>query len=170
VLLAEAAASAGAAVRRSIPIVLRGSSTAAIPDSPVIAAGAPAERAANRIVPHTVVAHGPSSWHSAPAAIVIRTEQEWAGFWKHLPTRQAPPPIDFPRVTLLAIVLETGGGGAGLPSVSRVERDREAVVVHWQSSGADRQPDQSAAQPGPFVVVALTEPAGVVRFQRGGDR
>lgn len=170
VLLTEAhAAAADTALRGAIPITLRSSSTSAGADIAATSANAVAPGARNRVIPHTIVAHGPTSWHEKPVTLVIRTEQEWAAFWKHLPTRQSPPAIDFARVTLLAIVLETDSKDvAEQPSVSRIEQNPDAAVVHWESKTMTRPSD--AARPlRPFIVVGLTERVGHVRFQRVGD-
>jgi hypothetical protein len=159
-------------VRRAIPIVLRGFSAATTPDSAAASASAAAAgETGYRRVTHTTVAHGPTSWHPKAATLVIRTEQQWAEFWKQLPTRQPPPAIDFARVTLLAIVLETGAGGPEQqPSVSRVEQAPDGAVVYWQSTRMVRPPDVPVdTLLRPFIVVGLTERVGVVRFLRVGD-
>jgi hypothetical protein len=161
-LTAVRARAAAAPVRRAIPIVLRGSTAAT-------SASAAAEgETGYRRVPHTIVAHGPTSWHPKAATLVIRTEQEWAEFWKQLPTRQPPPAIDFARVTLLAIVLEgRAGGPEQQPSVSRVEQAPGGAVVYWHPTGLARPPDVPVdTLLRPFIVVGVTERVGVVRFQR----
>lgn len=111
---------------------------------------------------HSVVAHGPSSRHAGAATFVIRTDEEWRAFWSQLPTRQHPPPIDFSRATLFAIV----GGGAETPSdkpvvVSVNAADGETVVV-WRT-----EPDTAAASKSPFTVVACRNiVSNQVRFER----
>lgn len=102
-------------------------------------------------VRHTVVAHGPSSRHDAPGAFVMRTEEEWRAFWSRLPTRQAPPDIDFARVTLLAVVSDTG---TATPAVSQVIEADGVTLVHWSAA---KLPAEGDAGSRPFVVVGLVE-------------
>jgi hypothetical protein len=163
---------AEARLRRAIPITLRDSEIAA-PRAP---AGAPPDAVAlstppTRPIPHTVVAHGPTSWHSGPGTSVIRTEQEWAAFWKQLPTRRMPLPVDFARVTLLAIVLETDVRSAEKPVVTRIELEAGTTIVHWETAAAVLGNDAATSTPlHPFIVVALTGEVREVRFERGGVR
>jgi VWFA-related protein len=111
---------------------------------------------------HLVVAHGPSSRHAAAGTFVIRTEEEWRAFWRHLPTRQAAPPIDFDRVALVAIVAESSAGDA--PAVQDVVPEGSAVVVRWRTQRPAAATNTSAVSK-PFVVVALPREVGTVRFQ-----
>ena len=166
VLLVEARSNGSDGVtRRSLPIALEA--------APARASGAPSETiavgAASQTIAHTVVARGPTSWQAKPGTLLIRTEREWAAFWKQLPTRQSAPAIDFDRVTLLAIVLETGAQGpAEQPSVSRVERSADAAaVVYWQAAAMTRPADAPAGAPlHPFIVVAVTERVKDAEFRR----
>lgn len=146
----------GGVARRSMPITLE-------------APRPPAAPASSRTIAHTVVAHGPSSWHAKPGTALIRTEREWSAFWKHLPTRQSAPSIDFERVTLLAIVLETGAqASAERPTVSRIEQTDGAAVVYWQTAAMMRPAGAPAGAPlRPFIVVAVTERLQDAEFRRG---
>jgi VWFA-related protein len=140
-------------VRHAVPIELVGAPPA------VTTAGV-------AIVPHSVVARGPTSMHDTPGTFVIRTEQEWHTFWRQLPTRQAPPDIDFARVTLLAVV---GEAGTADPSVDTVTHADGTTVVRWRVTPAPEVQDASAAgrRPLPFVVVGLVEhQATDIRFER----
>lgn len=109
---------------------------------------------------HSVVAHGPASRHPAPGTFLIRSESEWREFWRHLPTRQAAPDIDFSRVTLFAIV-GTGDEAQSRPVVASVDAQHGTAVVRWR---AERAPSETVTQP--FTVVALPARVENVRFER----
>jgi len=114
------------------------------------------------VLPHLVVAHGPSSRHAAAGTFVIRTEEEWRAFWSHLPTRQDAPPIDFRRATLFAVVGGGSGAPAGKPVVVSVDDDGGQTVVLWRTD-----PDVSSDGVNPFTVVAMPRAIeGPVRFER----
>ena len=123
------------------------------------------------MIPHAVVAYGPTSRHPRASTLVIRTGQEWGEFWKDLPTRQPLPVIDFADVTLLAIVLETDSKPiAEGPSVNRIEQSGDAAVIYWETKPLTLPPDvpkDTALRP--FIVVRLSESIGDVRFQRIDD-
>lgn len=107
---------------------------------------------------HSIVAHGLSSPDIASGTFVIRTEMAWREFWEHLPTRQPVPPIDFDRVTLLAIV--AASEGTGTPVVVSVSESGDEMLVRWQT-----QPVGSPARMKPFTVVAWPRAFdGPVRF------
>ena len=111
---------------------------------------------------HSVVAHGPSTRHAAPGTFVIRTGEAWRAFWSHLPTRQAPPPIDFSRATLFAVVGGGSDAAAGKPVVMSVRADGGETVVSWRT-----EPDVTPTGQRPFTVVAMPAAiAGPVRFER----
>ena len=95
--------------------------------------------------------------------MVIRTDTEWASFWKTLPTRQAPPNIDFDRVTLLALV--SPDATPTTPRVTRVTTEPGGIVVEWTTTPMTDLPP-GGQPPRPFVVVGLTEVAGSTRFVR----
>lgn len=134
---------AGEAVRHAIPIRL---------DAATSSAGGSS---------HLVVAHGPSSRHTEAGTFVIRTEAEWLAFWKHLPTRQAPPAIDFSRATLFAIVVGAAESAtAHKPVVVSIEEKDGDAVVRWRA-----EPDASPAGQHPFTVVALPARVNAVRFE-----
>jgi hypothetical protein len=135
---------AGDAVRHAIPIHLDAATRSAAGSRPL------------------VVAHGPSSRHGAAGTFVIRTEEEWHAFWKHLPTRQAAPAIDFDRVALVAIVAESSAGD--VPAVQEVVPEGTAVVVRWRTQPPAVATNKNAVSK-PFVVVALPREVGTVRFQ-----
>lgn len=173
VLLTEAhTTTANKIVRRAIPIALRGSSMGAESDNAGASTATVASREpGRRVMPHAVVAYGPTSNHPRANTLVIRTEQEWGEFWKQLPTRQPAPGVDFTQRTLLAVVLQTDSTSiAERPSVNRVEQNGEAVVIYWETQPLTLPPDAPKDTPlRPFVVVGLTERVGHVRFQRIGD-
>jgi VWFA-related protein len=153
-------------LRGAIPIALIGS-RAANADNP------PADVAASRglgsrVIPHAVVAHGPTSWLPKANTLVIRTEQDWGEFWKKLPTRQQPPVIDFAHVTLAAIVLETEADAAAeQPAVLRIEQHPDGAVVYWEPQPMTRTFDTSKESSlRPFIVVGLAERVDNVRFER----
>ena len=173
VLLTEARATAADKVLRgAIPIALGGASTAGADTALTSAVPTAPADSRSRVIPHTVVAHGPTSWHQKADTIVIRTERDWVGFWKYLPTRQPAPDVDFGRVTLVAIVIETDSkAGAEQPSVSRIERTPDATVVYWERTATTHPAGSAADSPlRPFIVVGITEPVGQIRFQHAGSR
>jgi hypothetical protein len=94
---------------------------------------------------------------------VIRNEESWAAFWATLPTRQAAPPIDFARVTLLAVVAERDEPVT--PRITRVTTEPGGLVVEWTAEPLAAS--LSTARPvRPFVVMGLTSAEGRVRFVR----
>jgi VWFA-related protein len=118
--------------------------------------------AAAAVLRHSVVAHGPTSRHSASGTFVIRDEAQWRTFWSHLPTRQAAPDIDFSRATLFAVVGGGSDGPAGKPVVVSVNSDGSQTVVVWRAD-----PDVSPTDVHPFTVVAMPATIdGPVRFER----
>ena len=119
-------------------------------------------RVARTLTP-LAVAHGPLTRHEVRGPQVIRAEEEWATFWLSLPTRQAAPPIDFTRVTLLAIVAEDGPPAA--PRITRVTTEPGGIVVEWTTSPLATAPAATEAVR-PFLVMGLTNAQGRVRFQR----
>jgi len=126
-LLVEATEDEGRrVVRHAVPIELVG------PPPAVTAAGA-------ALVPHSSVARGPASLHESPGTFVIRTEQEWHTFWRQLPTGQAPPDIDFARVTLLAVVGEAGTTDPTVDTVNACRgNDRRPLARRTCARGARR--------------------------------
>lgn len=93
---------------------------------------------------------------------MIRTEEEWHAFWKHLPTRQAAPAIDFSRATLLAVVGGSSDVAASKPVVVTVNDDGGQTVVVWRTDT-----DVSPTHVKPFTVVAMPRIIdGPVRFER----
>ena len=171
VLLTEAHTTApNKVVRGAIPIALRGSSVGTEFDN-AGASTATAREPGRRVIPHAVLAYGPTSKHPRANTLVIRSEQEWGEFWKQLPTRQPPPAVDFAQVTLLAVVLETDSKStAEGPSVNRIEQNDDAAVIYWETKPLTLPPDAPKDIPlRPFIVVGLTERVGNVRFQRIGD-
>lgn len=118
-------------------------------------------------VPH-LVARGPATMHAAPGTFVIRTEQEWRAFWGQLPTRQAPPDIDFARVTLLAVVSDPG---TLQPTVDAVTHADGTTVVRWSAASVADTREAQAAGTHPFVVVGLIEhQSEKIRFERVSPR
>lgn len=109
---------------------------------------------------HSVVARGPASTHAGPRTLVIRTEQEWAEFWKRLPTRQDAPAIDFSRATLFAIV-GAASAQTGVPVVTSIADEAGDTVVTWRHAPPATPPPVLNR---PFVVVALDRTVGPVRF------
>jgi hypothetical protein len=166
-LLVEAGAPGRASgVRHGLPITLE-SRAAASPAGPPEGgtAGQPRD-ASTMAIGTSLLAHGPTSSHVA-APLVIRTEIAFAEFWKGLPTRQLPPPVDFERVALLAIVIETPAAAPRRPVVARVERGEDGVIAYWTTAPAEAHADlapQTALRP--FVVVAVTGAVERVRFER----
>lgn len=111
------------------------------------------------------VAHGPTTTYPETGPRVIRDEAAWEAFWRHLPTQQARPDIDFARVTLLVFVVDDRVASQGEPQVDRVEREGEVMVVHWRL--APRPPDERPGQADPrrpFLVVGIIGHDGPVRF------
>ena len=131
------------AVRHAIPIVLDAATSRASGSSPL------------------VVAHGPSSRHPAAGTFVIRTEEEWHAFWKLLPTRQAPPSVDFSRATLFAIVAGAAENAtAHKPVVVSIDAMDGETVVRWRA-----EPDASPGAQHAFTVVAVPARVANVRFE-----
>ncbi|WP_291981302.1 VWA domain-containing protein [Luteitalea sp.] len=131
------------AVRHAIPIVLHAATSSTAGSS------------------HLVVAHGPSSRHPAAGTFVIRTEEEWLAFWKLLPTRQAPPSIDFSRATLFAIVAGAAENAtAHKPVVVSIDAMDGETVVRWRA-----EPDASPGAQHAFTVVAVPARVDNVRFE-----
>lgn len=146
-----------AATTHAIPVRLVAESSAA--------AATRASSAAPRELTPLAVAHGPSTRHERRGPQVIRTEEEWTAFWQSLPTRQAPPAIDFARVTLLAIVAEDGPPAT--PRITRVRTEPDGLVVEWTAEPLPVAPAPAAADPvRPFVVMGLTQAQGRVRFEK----
>jgi VWFA-related protein len=145
-------------VRHAVPLTLH--SAAAAPMAP---AGPPGPSTAARAYRPMSVVHGPRTSHAPVGAMVIRTEQGWRAFWSHLPTRQPPPDIDFPRVTLLAFVIEGNPATPVRPIVDRIEPEGDAIVVHWRAASA--QPSDTPNSR-PFAVVGVLGHDGPVRFER----
>jgi hypothetical protein len=171
VLLTEAHTTApNKVVRGAIPIALRGSSVGTEFEN-AGASTATAREPGRRVIPHAVLAYGPTSKHPRAHTLVIRSEQEWGEFWKQLPTRQPAPAVDFAQVTLLAVVLETDSTPvAEQPSVNRIEQSGEAAIIYWETKPLTLPLDAPKDIPlRPFIVVGLTERVGNVRFQRIGD-
>jgi hypothetical protein len=159
VLVVEARRSADEPpVRHAVPLTLQSAAVA-----PMAPPGPPRPSTAARAYRPMSVVHGPSTSHAPVGAMVIRTEQAWRAFWSHLPTRQPPPDIDFPRVTLLAFVIEGSTGTPVRPSVERIEPDGDAIVVHWGI--APVQPSDTPNRR-PFAVVGVLGHDGPVRFER----
>ncbi len=132
-------------------------------DAPVGGRVARATAPAATLTPLSV-ASGPLTRSTRRGPHVIRSEQEWADFWRTLPTRQAPPDIDFARVTLLAIVAE--GDEAATPRITRVHTEPGGIVVQW-TTGPSVATVAAAGEPlRPFVVMGLTSVEGRVRFER----
>ncbi len=124
----------GAAATHAIPVRLEAAAsgaggTTATGTAETGAASGTASGVAVRVLTPLAVAHGPSTRHQRRGPQVIRTEQEWTTFWQSLPTRQAAPPIDFARVTLLAIVAEDGPPAT--PRITRVTTEPGGLVVEW---------------------------------------
>ncbi|WP_239488878.1 VWA domain-containing protein [Luteitalea sp. TBR-22] len=124
---------------------------------------APSTTSAPRALTPLSVASGPLTRSAHRGPLVIVTEEEWRGFWRTLPTRQAAPNIDFDRVTLLAVVSEDEAPAT--PRITRVTSEPGGFVVEWTSEPM-AAPPASSEPPRPFVVVGLTDVAGSVRFVR----
>ncbi|MGI8672735.1 MAG: hypothetical protein ACR2LU_09025, partial [Luteitalea sp.] len=162
-LLVEArgASPAGRPVRHVVPVRL-------VPAASAAATPAATSSTAPRTLTPVTVAHGPLTRHAHRGPLVIRTAEEWAAFWKQLPTRQAPPDIDFARVTLLAIVSDEEGTQPGDPRITQVQTEPGGVVVQWTITP---RPPAGADVPNatrPFVVMGLPGLPGQVRFERVG--
>ncbi len=145
-------------VRHAIPVTLEAS---AAPGNTADPAPTTADADLNPIR----VAYGPETAHEPVGPLVIRDEAAWTAFWRHLPTSQTPPPIDFSRVTLLAFVVEGNGSSPVEPVVERIERAAGAAVVHWRtvaSSGASSSKGTAARA---FLVVGVVGHDGPVRFE-----
>jgi VWFA-related protein len=168
-------------VRHAIPVTLREASPDRVgadlttgagsasppPDGTGTSLDADGSRTARSAVPTGVttlpVAHGPTSLFDRGGTHVIRTADAWQLFWKHLPTRQAAPDIDFDRVTVLAVVL--GDEPGQVPEVTGSRADGADLVVEWRATAAD-EPVASSRAARPFVVVGITDYDGPVRFER----
>ncbi len=154
-LVLEARPSPGARpTSHAIPVTLE-------PADPAAVASAIA-RPSRTLTPLTV-ASGPLAGTARPGPMAIRTEQEWTTFWRALPTRQAPPDIDFARVTLLAIVADDSMPAT--PRITRVHTEPGGIVVQWTTTPLVDAPD-GPESPRPFVVMGLTSADGHVRFER----
>lgn len=138
-------------VRRAIPIEL----------API---GPPSRITALDPVP---VVHGPITAHDEAAQMVIRSRDEWDAFWKALPTRQPLPAIDFERVLLVAIVVDTGDEAYEEPRIDSARVEDGTLVVRWRTATAERP---SSLAPGtrlrPFVVAGVIGFRGAVRFAK----
>ena len=137
----------------------------AIPVSLVVAdaAAGPASAGVARPLSPLPVASGPLARTTHRGPRVIRSEAEWTTFWRALPTRQAPPAIDFARVTLLAIVADEDTPGT--PHITRVHTEPGGIVVQWTTTPIAEAP--ASPEPlRPFVVMGLTSAEGRVRFER----
>lgn len=154
-LTVEAAASNATPTRHAIPLQLDAPASLD-PAAPPSATGTATE------LRHLVVAYGPASRHHEPGTFVIRTGAEWQAFWRHLPTRQAAPDIDFSRATLFAVVGDGAGAGSGTPVVVSIREGAGETVVTWRTAPSPGPPTDR-----PFTVVALQGVASdPVRFVR----
>jgi hypothetical protein len=136
-------------VRHALPVTLRTPSAASADAAPT---------------PLTV-AHGPVSSFDEAGTHVIRTASEWLAFWRHLPTQQSPPDIDFDRVTLLAVVLDDASATERqTPRVASTRHDAGTLVVSWHTAPASEVRRQEPGKP--FIVVGITGHVGAVRFER----
>lgn len=152
-LVVEARAGASDVARHVVPVRVEGASRAAA-----------AATAARTLAPRSV-AHGPLTRDTRRGGVVIRTADEWQAFWTHLPTRQAPPDIDFDRVVLLAVISDADGPAPATPRIDAIRTEPGGIVVEWTAVVA---PPSLASPPPmrPFIVVGLTDVAGHVRFVR----
>jgi VWFA-related protein len=155
-LLVEARGAAGERpVTRAVPLRLRPATALATPASP---------RAAAPVL--KPVAHGPSTSHPASEPLIIRDEQAWTAFWSRLPTGQPPLAIDFPRVTLLAFVVDAGAAAPVRPVVERTESEGDTLVVFWRTAPTTSAMVMPAGAPHrPFSVVGIIGHAGPIRFE-----
>ena len=156
-LLVEARDPAGArAVSRAVALTLRSASAPA-------ATSTPAASAAPVLKP---VAHGPTTLHPAGGPLIIRDEQAWRAFWSRLPTGQPPLAIDFPRVTLLAFVVDAGAAAPVRPVVERTESEGDTLVVFWRTAPTTSAAVMPAGAPHrPFSVVGIIGHDGPIRFE-----
>ncbi len=156
-LLVEARDPAGAgAVSRAVALKLRAASAST-------AALTPAVSATPVLKP---VAHGPTTSHPAGMPLIIRDGQAWTAFWSRLPTRQPPLAIDFPRVTLLAFVVDAGAAAPARPVVERTESEGDTLVVFWRTAPTTSAVAMPAGAPHrPFSVVAIIGHDGPIRFE-----
>ena len=142
VLVTEARATgADTVVRGAIPITLRSSSTA-----PGVSAAAAANAAApkdtrNRVIPHAIVAHGPTSWHEKPATLVIRTERSG----RHSGST-CRPASRLRRSTSRASRSSrscwrpTRRAPRSSHPFSRIEQHADAAVVYWERTPMSARP------------------------------
>lgn len=114
----------------------------------------------------SVVAFGPFTTYPQDGPFVIRERTAWELFWRHLPTRQPAPDIDFERFTLLVLVAEAGPH-AIRPEVEDIEQSGTALIVHWRS-GQVPHSWRSEGRPHlrPFTVVGTESHDGPISFQQ----
>lgn len=113
------------------------------------------------------VASGPTSNFDQAGTHVIRSDDEWEEFWKHLPTQQDPPDIDFERVTLLAVVLAPEPDAHMVPRIDDARGRGTDLVVRWRGV-KDKRPENIARDVAlrPFVVVGIMDYGGPVVFEQ----
>lgn len=168
VLVVEARDGGSSAVRHAVPLTFHASEAAPTTSADEPAPADATSRAAAAAPPlrPLAVAHGPTTTHPQRGPQVIRDSASWNAFWLRLPTRQPPPDIDFERVTLIALVIDSDGSTPVQPVVERIEREGDAVVVYWHSAPSTQAgvSATSGAPPRPFTVVGIIGHDGPVRF------
>lgn len=127
----------------------------------------PASPSAPPSLPVVAVAKGALSEVTEPREVVARNDTEWQSLWRSLSPRRAAAAVTFDTTMIVAVFLGSRPTAGYEPEIVGVRRDGDALVVEWREHvppDAGNPPNQTT----PFVVAAVPQYAGEVRFRKVG--
>jgi hypothetical protein len=98
--------------------------------------------------------------------LTVRSESEWAAFWRqHAPNRPEPA-VDFQREMIVGIFLGTRPTGGHSVEITGTRTDQDALVVQYREQRPDKGAITTQMITSPYHLVAVPVRTGTVRFEK----
>lgn len=114
----------------------------------------------------TTISRSSMSLVDSTRQAAVRTPEEWTALWKEHSGARPAPPVDFAKVTVVAVFLgqrPTAGYGV---EITGARKDGSALVVQWTETKppADRMIAQVISSP--VHIASIAKFAGEIRFEK----